>query len=139
MSRFLRKSGVLWTVQTLLALLFLFAGGMKLVMPIEALSGPVPLPDLFIRFIGVCEVSGALGLLLPGLLRVGRGLTPVAAVGLVTIMSGAITITIEAGMLGAVAVPVVVGSLATLVAFGRANWNGALAISRAPARRAVSA
>jgi len=124
MSRIIRKSGVLWTVQTLLALLFLFAGGMKLVMPIEALSGPIALPGLFIRFIGVCEVTGALGLLLPGLLRIKRSLTPIAAVGLVTIMSGAITITIESGMTGAaVVMPAVVGALATLVAVGRSSWN----------------
>ena len=127
MSRIIRKSGVLWTVQTVLALLFLFAGGMKLVMPIEAMQGPIPLPDLFIRFIGVCEVSGALGLLLPGLLRVKRSLTPIAALGLVTIMSGAVTITIEAGMTGAaIVIPVVVGTLAALVAFGRSSWNSLL-------------
>src|SRR5437867_1639669 len=85
-----RKAGVaLWVVQGLLAALFLFAGGMKLVAPAAMLQGPVPLPELFIRFIGVAEVSGALGLILPGLLRIRPSLTLFAAVGLVTIMSGA--------------------------------------------------
>jgi uncharacterized membrane protein YphA (DoxX/SURF4 family) len=50
----------LWSIQGLLAALFLFAGGMKLVMPIEMMKGPVELPGLFLRFIGVCEVLGAI-------------------------------------------------------------------------------
>ena len=48
----------LWIVQGLLALLFLFAGGMKLVMPIEALTEQTSLPGLVVRFIGVAEVLG---------------------------------------------------------------------------------
>src|SRR5262249_51081619 len=55
----------LWIVQALLALLFLFAGGMKLVLPLEALTGSIPMPGAFLRFIGVCEVLGGLGLILP--------------------------------------------------------------------------
>ena len=72
---------VLWIVQALLALLFLFTGGMKLVLPIEELTAEMPLPGLFVRFIGVAEVLGALGLVLPGLLRIRPGLTPLAAAG----------------------------------------------------------
>ena len=72
----------LWIVQGLLALLFLFAGGMKLVLPIEELTAQMPLPGLFVRFIGVAEVLGAIGLVLPGLLRLRPGLTPLAAAGL---------------------------------------------------------
>ena len=79
----------LWIVQALLALLFLFAGGMKLVLPLEKMAGPIPLPGLFLRFIGVCEVLGGLGLILPGLVGIRTGLTPLAAVGLVIIMVGA--------------------------------------------------
>src|ERR687892_155516 len=87
----------LWIVQGLLALLFLFAGGMKLVQPIEALTEQMPLPGLFVRFIGVAEVLGAIGLILPGLLRIREGLTPLAAVGLVIIMSGATVLTLAGG------------------------------------------
>ena len=75
-------SRVLWVVQVLLAALFLFAGVMKLVMPLDQLAGPVELPGAFIRFIGVVEALGALGLILPALLRIRPGLTPLAAVGL---------------------------------------------------------
>jgi len=62
----------LWIIQVLLALLFLFAGGTKLILPIDVMRSmgspnQVILPGLLIRFIGVCEVLGALGLILPGL------------------------------------------------------------------------
>ena len=87
----------LWIVQGLLALVFLFAGGMKLVLPLEQLTGPVPLPGLFVRFIGVAEMLGALGLILPGLLGIRPGLTPLAAVGLVIIMIGATVVTLVGG------------------------------------------
>ena len=63
----MKKNVTLWVVQGLLAALFLFAGVMKLVMSPEAMAGgPVSLPIGFIRFIGVCETLGAIGLILPG-------------------------------------------------------------------------
>lgn len=113
---------VLWVVQVLLALLFVFAGGMKLVLPLEKLAGPpgsVVLPGAFVRFIGVAELLGGLGLILPSLLRIKPGLTPLAAAGLVIIMIGAVGITLAGGMgLGAL-VPAVTGFLAGFVAYGR--------------------
>ncbi len=69
----------LWLVQELLAFLFLFAGGMKLVLPVEEMTKQMPLPGLFLRFIAVCGVLGAIGLILPWLLRIRPGLTPLAA------------------------------------------------------------
>lgn len=110
---------VLWAIQAILALLFLFTGGLKLALPIAALKGPIAFPPLFLRFIGVCEVLGALGLVLPSVLRVLPILTPVAAGGLVIIMCGATTVTIIGGMVGPAIVPVVVGCLAAWVAYGR--------------------
>jgi hypothetical protein len=109
----------LWIVQVLLALLFLFAGVMKLVLPLEALKGPVALPGLFVRFIGVAEVLGALGLILPGLLRIQPGLTSLAAAGLVIIMIGATWITLMTGSFGQVVIPLVTGLLAAFIAYGR--------------------
>ena len=79
----------LWIVQVLLALLFLFAGGMKLVLPIEEMTKEIAMPGWFLRFIGVAEVLGGLGLVLPGLTGIRPGLTPLAAAGLVIIMIGA--------------------------------------------------
>ena len=116
----MKKSNVtLWVVQGLLASLFLFAGGMKLVLPVEAMAGPVALPGLFLRFIGVCEALGAVGLILPGLLRIHQELTPVAAAGLVIIMVGATVITMMGGSIAPAAVPFIVGVLAASVAYGR--------------------
>jgi hypothetical protein len=109
----------LWIVQALLALLFLFAGGTKLVLPLEQLQGPVPLPGAFVRFIGIVEVLGALGLVLPGLLRIRPGLTPLAAAGLVIVMAGATVITAATGTLAMALIPLAVGVLAAFVAYGR--------------------
>jgi DoxX-like family len=115
---------ILWIIQILLALLFLFAGGTKLVLPIEVLASmgspnAIPLPGLFIRFIGVCEVLGALGLILPGLLRIRPSLTSLAAAGLVILMIGATALTFAADGLGPAVVPFVVGLLLAFVAYGR--------------------
>jgi len=71
----------LWSVQVVLALIFLFAGSMKLVLPIEVMTAQMPLPGVFLRFIGLCEMAGALGLILPGVTRIKRGLTHWPPVG----------------------------------------------------------
>jgi len=63
---------VLWVLQSLLALLFLFAGGVKLIMPIAAMAKQTGLPGGFLRFIAVAEVLGALGLILPASHGFGR-------------------------------------------------------------------
>jgi DoxX-like protein len=114
---------VLWIVQVLLALLFLFTGGIKLVLPLEMLTEQSPLPGWFVRFLGVVEVLGAIGLILPGLLRVRPGLTPLAACGLVVIMVGATVITlagvVPGGGLAPALIPLVVGLLSAFVAYGR--------------------
>ena len=109
----------LWVVQVLLALLFVFAGGMKLVLPLDQLAGPVPLPGAFIRFIGVAELLGGLGLILPAALRIRPGLTPLAAAGLVVIMIGAVVITLIGAEPGGAVISLVVGLLAAFVAYGR--------------------
>ena len=109
----------LWIVQVLLALLFVFAGGIKLVLPLDQLAGPFPLPGPFLRFIGAAELLGGLGLILPAALRIRPGLTPLAAAGLVIIMIGATVITLLAREFGGAAISFVVGVLAAFVAYGR--------------------
>jgi hypothetical protein len=116
----MKRNVTLWVVQGLLAALFLFAGSMKLILPIEAMAGPVALPGWFLRFIGVAEVAGAMGLILPWLTRIQPRLTPVAAGGLVIIMAGATAISTVGGP-AAAAVPFLVGLLAASVAYGRSS------------------
>lgn len=81
----------LWVVQVVLALAFGMAGFMKLSMPLSALAekgmGFVNhTPEAMVRFIGVCELLGAVGLLLPAALRIKPILTPMAALGFAIIM-----------------------------------------------------
>jgi hypothetical protein len=109
----------LWIVQGLLAALFLFAGVMKLILPIDQMVGTVAVPGLLLRFIGAAETAGGLGLLLPGLLRIRPGLTPLAAAGLVSIMIGATAFNVMAGDARSTVLTVVVGLLAAFVAYGR--------------------
>src|ERR1700704_6058169 len=109
----------LWIVQGLLAALFLFAGGAKRVLPLDQMAGPVALPGWFLRFLGVAEVLGAFGLVLPGLLRIRPGLSPLAAVGLVIIMIGATVVMWAGGMVAVALMNVVVALLAAFVAYGR--------------------
>ncbi|HSS76552.1 MAG TPA: DoxX family protein [Thermoanaerobaculia bacterium] len=110
---------VLWALQVLLALLFLFAGAMKFIMPIAEMTKQMPLPAWFLYFIGVAEVLGALGLVLPALLRIRPGLTPLAAAGLVIIMIGATVISWQIGGLKAAVFPFIVCLLLAFVAYGR--------------------
>jgi hypothetical protein len=73
------------------------------------------------KFIGVCETLGALGLVLPGLFHIRERLTSLAAAGLVIIMIGAVATTILQGQGVAAIVPAVVGALAWYVARGRSR------------------
>jgi DoxX-like family len=122
MRRFERTNGlraILWVVQGLLAALYLLAGGMKLLTPVDALAAQAHMPGTFMKFIGACEVAGALGLILPGVLRIGRVLTPLAAVGLLIIMIGAVLSTAARMGVAPAVLPLVVGLLDAIVVYGR--------------------
>jgi uncharacterized membrane protein YphA (DoxX/SURF4 family) len=110
----------LWIIQALLALVFLFAGVMKFVTPVEEMTKqmPVAMSGTFLHFIAVCEILGGLGLVLPGLFRIKQGLTPLAAIGLIIIMIGAAVITFK-GMPSGAIFPIVVGLLLAFVVYGR--------------------
>lgn len=116
---------VLWIVQALLAALFLFAGSMKLVLPLEVMTKQMPLPGWFLRFTGTAEVLGALGLILPGVLHIAEGLTPLAAAGLSVVMIGATVLTLAIGGGWSALVPAAVGLLAVFVVYGRAGTGAA--------------
>lgn len=81
----------LWIAQVLLALLFGFAGIMKTTSPIEDLAqkGMTFVNDYgigLVRFIGISELLGAIGLILPSALRIKPVFTPLAALGIAVIM-----------------------------------------------------
>jgi len=109
----------LWIVQALLALLFLFSGAMKFIMPIEEMTRDIQMPIAFLRFIGAAEILGGVGLVLPSLLRIRPGLTPLAAAGLVIIMIGATVLSLMIGGVVMALMPFVIGLLAAFVAYGR--------------------
>jgi hypothetical protein len=113
-------SYVLWIVQGLLALFFILGSGApKLVLPAETLPMPIPLPSWFMLFIGVAEVLGGLGIILPGLLHIRPSLTPLAAAGLMLITIGATVYQLAAGQVGSALFAVVVGLLCAFIAYGR--------------------
>jgi hypothetical protein len=109
----------LWILQGILAALFLFAGGFKLMLPAAALAQASPLPPLFLKLIALCEVAGALGLVLPGAFRIRQELTPLAAAGLTLIMAGATVLTFATQGVAPALFPLATGILATIVARGR--------------------
>ncbi|HYV84207.1 MAG TPA: DoxX family protein [Pyrinomonadaceae bacterium] len=117
---------VLWIIQILLALLFLFSGITKL-FPIIPMPPPPPdmwIPPMwFLKFIGLCEVLGALGLVLPGLLRRQQYLTVWAAIGLTIIMIGAVVVSVMGMGIAAGVTPLIVGILCAFVAWGRSKTH----------------
>ncbi len=121
-------TATLWTMQIVCALIFLGVGSMKLIAPAEVLLAQMPLklPILFIRFIAVCEVAGALGLVLPGLTRIRRELTPLAAGALAMEMVGATVYTLLGGGGASAVLPLMVGLLCVAIAYGRRSFFAAI-------------
>lgn len=113
----------LWTVQLLLAAAFGMAGFTKVSTPIDALGAMMPwvldVPELLVRFIGLSELLGAIGLVLPAATRIQPRLTPLAAAGLVAVMALAALFHASRGEWGALPINAVLGSLAAFVAWGR--------------------
>ena len=125
----LRNNKVLWTLQILLAALYLFAGGMKLVAAPEQMrateADPIPSANmmLFLRLIGGFEVLGAAGLILPGATGIKKHLTSVAAGCLAFLMAGAVVVSILQMGVQAAILPLVAGVLDVVVMLGRRGWR----------------
>jgi len=114
----------LWIAQVLGGLAFVGAGLMKATTPIAELAAKmswVPhFPELAVRGIGVAELAGGVGLILPSALRIAPRLTPLAAAGLVLVMLGAAGTHIVLGDPPGMAFPsLVLGAIAAFVAWGR--------------------
>ena len=113
----------LWVAQILLGALNMMAGSMKLFQPIEALTQTLPwvneTPSSLVRFIGLSELAGGLGLLLPSLLRIKPGLTPIAAIGLVAVQVLATAFHISRGETSVIGINLVFAGIAAFIAWGR--------------------
>ena len=117
--RHITSNQALWAAQGLLAVVFLFAGGVKLAMSAGELADTSALPWQFMKFIGACEVLGGLALVLPGIARRRIELTPIAACGLVVIMVGATIDTVVEDGAAVAMLPLAVGMVAAAIAYGR--------------------
>lgn len=113
----------LWIVQILLALAFLGAGMMKIVTPYEELGTQMAwvldVSPTLVLFIGIAEVAGALGLILPAATRILPWLTPLAAALLALNMLFALIFHLTRSEIGMIVPNIVLGGLAAFVAYGR--------------------
>ena len=112
----------LWVGQALLALMFLYAGSLKTFVPIDELSKVMPFAGenpVLIRFIGIAELAGGIGVLLPAALRILPQLTIVSAVGFAIIMILASGFHAMRGEHAALGTTVFLGAIAAVVAWGR--------------------
>ncbi|MDQ1552813.1 MAG: hypothetical protein QOD50_2235 [Actinomycetota bacterium] len=110
----------LWIIQILLSGAFLVSGITKVIRPSAKLKAGLPefLPNV-IRLISVAEILGALGLSLPGITGITPILTPVAAIGLAIIMTGAVVTHARRKQARSAAVNLVLLILCVVVAVGR--------------------
>ena len=112
----------LWVAQILLALLFGWAGYMKTFRPIASLApmmGWAPEMPRLTRFIGVMELLGALGMLLPIPTGILPWLTPLAAIGFVIIQVLAIGLHLRRGEARVLPMNIVILALSVFVVWGR--------------------
>ncbi|MEU7865985.1 DoxX family protein [Dactylosporangium sp. NPDC049140] len=113
----------LWVLQGLLGAAFLGAGAMKASQPVEKLAENMTWVKRYstntVRLIGVMEILGGLGLILPWATGIATILTPLAAVGLALIMLLAIVDHARAKEYPMIAFNVVLGALAVIIAVGR--------------------
>jgi len=115
----IRSNRFLWTLQALLAVLFVFAGTAKLMMDPVELAAQSHMSATFLHFISVCEILGAIGLIVPQLTGIAPKLTPLAAGGLIVIMVGATVLTAQQQPLVTALFPLMTGILLAIVLYGR--------------------
>lgn len=116
----------LWAAQVLLALFYAYAGLNKLTQPVEVLGTmgmgfALFVPELLTRFIGLAELLGAIGIILPALTRIMPSLTPLAALGFSLIQVLAILLHASRGELAVLPLNIVLIALSLFVLWGRAR------------------
>ena len=114
---------LLWVLQVLLGLVFLAAGSLKATQPIDSLKKQMEwvtaFPVAFVRFIGLAEVLGAIGLIIPALTKILSWLTPVAALGLAILMAGAVVVHLNRKEYNRIAPSAVLFVLSVIIMVGR--------------------
>ncbi|MGH2459226.1 MAG: DoxX family protein [Chloroflexota bacterium] len=113
----------LWAVQIILGVAYLAAGGLKATRPIASLAKFMPwagqVPASFVRFIGVAELLGAFGLILPRATGILPALTVAAALGLVVVQVAAFFFHLSRRETMSLPANLVLAILAGAVAYGR--------------------
>lgn len=115
----------LWIAQGLLAVMFIMAGIMKATQPIEALAESLPwvtsTPLTLVRFIGISELLGGLGILIPSIFRFKPFLTVWAALGLALVMVLAAGFHASRGEFPNIGMNIVLIGIALFIAWGRSK------------------
>lgn len=118
------RAGI-WTAQLILAALFLFSAFMKIATPIPELAKMMPWtgqhPELFVRFIGLVDLAGGLGVLLPALTRIKPQLTVLAALGCSVLQVIAMIFHLSRGEATVIPLNIVLLSLSLFVLWARAR------------------
>ncbi|NSL91218.1 DoxX family protein [Chitinophaga sp. Mgbs1] len=114
---------MLWVLQVAVAAVMLMAAFMKLAEPISRLAASYPwmgqASPLFVRFMGAVDLLGALGLLLPGILRIRPALTAWTAAAIVLLMICAIIFHVSRGEGAVTGFNIAVALMAAVIAWGR--------------------
>ena len=115
----------LWAVQILLAGSLVWAAGMKLLQPVSTLAAMWPwagqVPAALVKFTGVVDLLGGLGLVLPMLLRIKPRLTYFAAIGVIVLLVTACIFHLSRGEAKQIIPNVIFICMAVFVAWGRAG------------------
>jgi len=116
----------LWIATGILAAMMAVAGLTKATQPREKLiaSGPgmayvEDFDDQSVRLLGIVEIVGAVGLILPGVLNIAPILVPIAATCLAILMVGAVVVHMRRGEQESIGLPLALLALAIFVAAGR--------------------
>ncbi|PSL23044.1 DoxX family protein [Chitinophaga ginsengisoli] len=113
----------LWIAQVFVAAIFIWAATSKLFQPIEKIAAMWPwtgeVPSLMVRLLGVVDLLGGLGLILPSLLRIKPRLTAYTAIAIIALMVCASIFHIARGEAAVIGFNIFMAAIAAFIAWGR--------------------
>jgi hypothetical protein len=128
----------LWTLQITVAVILLISGYTKVFLPheqvAEAAEWTGAYTEIFVRYIGVIDILGGMGLILPGLLNIYPRITGYTALGIAVLMVAAMGLHIDRYEFGAIWINIFILIASVIIAYGRL-WHTATA---APRHRATT-